>query len=151
MAPSGHDGSTLGEERDDVAGSESVARAVQHIADTGGGRVLWLDTASGEEGRTLRQTQESIDAYARWEGVAWGVLVEGLDRPGGLALDAAGHLFVAEYGTGVLFGYDLAGEQLQRLDTGWGEAAVYGIEIGPDDRLWIADNSSSAVYRLDTK
>ncbi len=122
---------------------------ILYIADTGGGRVLWLDTASGSQGQDIRQVQEQIQTYAYWDNASWGELITGLDRPGGLALDGQGHLMVGEYGTGVIHAYDLDGTEIQSLDTGWGEGAIYGIEAGPDGKLWVVDNAAPAVYRLD--
>jgi hypothetical protein len=119
-----------------------------YVADTGNGRVLWVDTATGEEGEPLRQSQEPLVTYARWEGAEWGVLVEGLDRPGGLAL-AGDRLYVGEFGTGVLHEYDLDGNELRSLDSGVGEAALYGVEMGPDGHLWIAEIATPAVKRID--
>jgi sugar lactone lactonase YvrE len=137
-----------------------------YVADTGGGRVLWLDTATGTQGANLAQQYESIATYAQWDGVTWGELVTGLDRPGGLALDDQGRLFVAEYGTGVIHAYDadpehvapadsdtaatdsLYGAEIQSLDAQWGSGALYGIEVGPDGALWVIDNAAPAVYRL---
>ena len=140
-----------------------------YVADTGGDRVLWIDISTGKQGNEINQIHEVIDTYAWWEGVAWGELVTGLDRPGGIALDGLGHLFVAEFGTGVIHVYDvdpshvapaetasdaavtesLYGDALQRLDTGKGEAALYGIEIGPDGALWVVDHAAPAVLRLE--
>lgn len=119
-----------------------------YVADTGGGRVLWLDTTTGEEGEKLRQRQEQIRTYSSWEGADWGVLVEGLEQPGGLALDGEGHLFVGEFATGVLHAYDLKGNELHSLDTKWGGDALYGVEIGPDGALWAVNHAKPAVYRL---
>lgn len=119
-----------------------------YVADTGGGRVLWIDTATGEKGEPIRQTMETISTYAEWDGADWGVLIDGLDQPGALALDAKGHLFVGEFGNGVIHAYDLEGNEIQSLDTEWGEGAMHGIEIGPDGALWAVDNAKPAVYRL---
>jgi hypothetical protein len=128
------------------------------VADTGGGRILWIDTTTGSEGADLQQTMERIDTYAYWDDVSWGEVATGLDRPAGLALDGLGHLFVGENGTGVLHAYDVAvndppvgpefGSELQTLDTGWGEGALFGIEIGPDGALWVIDHAAPAVLRL---
>ena len=63
--------------------------------------------------------------------------------------DKQGNLYVAEYGTGVIHVYDLQGAEIQSLDTGKGEGALYGIEIGPDGALWVVDKATPAVYRLD--
>ena len=72
----------------------------------------------------------------------------GLDRPGGLALDAE-HLYIGEWGTGIIHVYDLDGTPVQTLDTGLDEGALYGIEIGPDGQLWVAEIATPGVYRLD--
>lgn len=119
-----------------------------YVADTGGGRVLRIDTQSGEQGRDLRQRQEDIETFAEWDGAEWSELLTGLDQPGGLAL-GDGVLYVAEFGTGVIRAYDLDGSELQSLDTGWGAGAIYGIELGPDGRLWVVNHAEPAVVRLD--
>jgi DNA-binding beta-propeller fold protein YncE len=121
---------------------------ILYVADTGNDRVLWIDTNTGEKGDDLPMVMEHIEEYAEWDNAEWGVLAEGLDRPGGLALDGAGHVIVAEHGTGILRAYDLNGTELQSLDTQWGERASYGIEVGPDGALWAIDLGSPAVYRL---
>ena len=119
-----------------------------YVADTGGGRILRLDPDSGERGSNLRARNEPLEDYAEWDGVDWSEIVRGLDRPGGLAV-ADGVLYVAEYGTGVLHALDLEGNTLQTLDTGWGEGAIYGIELGPDGHLWVVNHAEPAVVRLD--
>lgn len=118
------------------------------VADTGGGRVLSIDPASGEVGNRIRVTEEPVEEYAWWDGVTWSTVVEDLDRPGGLALDA-NWLYVAEFGSGVIHVYDRDGAEVQSLDTGWGEGAIYGIEIGPDGKLWAVDHAGVRVVRLD--
>lgn len=124
------------------------ATGLLYVADTGNGRVLRLDTASGERGDDLRTRMEDLDDYAEWVDVDWSTLIEGLDRPGGLALDAE-RLYVGEWGTGIIHVFDLDGNPLQTLDTGLGEGALYGIEIGPDGALWVAEIATPGVYRLD--
>ena len=119
-----------------------------YVADTGNGRVLWIDTATGERGAKLRARNEPLEEYAEWVGVDWGVLVEGLDQPGGLALDSE-YVYVAEYGTGVLHAFTKGGDPVMQLDTQKGEGAIFGIEIGPDGALWVVDNANAAVYRLE--
>jgi sugar lactone lactonase YvrE len=124
------------------------ATGLLYVADTGGGRVLRLDTQTGGEGDKLRQRQEVIDTFAEWDDIEWSELVTGLDQPGGLAL-GDGVLYVAELGTGVLHAYDLDGAEIQTLDTGSGAGAIYGVEIGPDGRLWVVNHAEPAVVRLD--
>jgi hypothetical protein len=135
---------------DNAPGHMEIDRdtGILYVADTGNDRVLWIDTNTGTQGDDLDMVMEHIETYAEWDDTEWGVLADGLDRPGGLALDGAGHVIVAEYGTGILRAYDLDGNELQSLDTGWGAGAAYGIEVGPDGALWAVDHGAPAVYRL---
>lgn len=121
-----------------------------YVADTGNGRVLWIDTATGEAGGDLRARNEPLEEYAEWVDVDWGVLVDGLDEPGGLALEQD-HVYIAEHGTGILHAFTKAGEPVMQLDTGRGGGAILGIEIGPDGALWVVDDAEPAVYRLDPR
>jgi DNA-binding beta-propeller fold protein YncE len=134
----------------DAPGHMEIDRetGILYVADTGGDRVLWIDTNTGEQGADLAMVMEKVETYAAWDDTEWGVFADGLDQPGGLALDGAGHVLVAEYGTGILHAYDLDGNELQSLDTGWGAGAAYGIEVGSDGALWAVDHGAPAVYRL---
>lgn len=118
-----------------------------YVADTGNGRVLWIDTATGEEGRGL-PVMEPGTTHKEWTGVDWGVVVEGLDEPGGLAF-SGDRLFVAEWATGVIVELDLDGQEVRRLDTGFGPESLYGIELGPDGKMWVADNGGQAIRRIE--
>ncbi len=119
-----------------------------YVADTGNDRILRIDTATGSKGKKLRQGLEPIDTYAAWDDVEWEEIVTDLDNPGGLALHDD-TLIVGEWGTGMLYAYTLDGELIGSLDTGVGEKALYGIEVGPDGDLWIAETATPAVLRLD--
>jgi DNA-binding beta-propeller fold protein YncE len=123
------------------------ATGLLYIADTGNDRVLWLDTSTGEEGSRIRTIEPGV-RHVDYDGVAWGVLIEGLDKPGGLAL-ADDRLFVGEWATGVIYEYDLDGVELRSLDTGFGAESLHGIEPGPDGKLWVVDNGGAAVVRID--
>ncbi len=124
------------------------ATGLLYVADTGGGRVIVLDTQSGEIGEKLRAKNEPLEEYAEWDGVEWQELVTGLAEPGGVAL-GDGVLYVAEWGTGIIRAYDLEGNLIQSLDSGAGAGVIYGIEIGPDGALWVVDNAAPGVFRVD--
>ncbi len=119
-----------------------------YVADTGNDRILRIDTATGSQGKKLRQGDEPIDTYAAWDDVEWEEVVTDLDKPGGLALHE-GTLIVGEWGTGMLYAYTLDGERIGSLDTEVGDEALYGIEVGPDGKLWITETATPAVLRLD--
>lgn len=117
-----------------------------YAADTGGGRVLWLDIDSGEAGRKLR----AVDAGAvrqMWDGADWGVVAEDFDQPGALAMQGES-LFVGEWATGMIYELDLEGNIVRELDTDFGSERLYGIEFGPDGKLWVIDNEEG-VFRID--
>lgn len=118
-----------------------------YVADTGNGRILWLDTRTGEQGARL-DVQEPGTRHNEWEGTDWGVLAEGFDQPGGLAL-FDGHLYVGEWGTGVLHELTLDGAETRRLDTGFGPEALYGVEVGPDGQLWVVDHADATIWRIE--
>ncbi len=119
---------------------------ILYVADTGGGRILWVDTTSGTAGNNLRVHDPGVE-HRVWDGVDWGVVAEGLDQPGALAM-VGDHLIVGEWGNGKLSELDLDGTLLRSLDTGFGSQRLYGIEIGPDGQLWVIDKDSG-VYRID--
>ena len=118
-----------------------------YIADTGTGRVLRVDIASGEQGDDLRARNEPLGVFAEWVDVTFETFVEGLGEPSGLAL-ADGRLFVSDHASGEIMAYDLeSGEELGRLAT---EATgLMGVEIGPDGDLWYVDAAAYTVVRVD--
>lgn len=117
-----------------------------YVADTGNGRVVWVDMLSGVEGRDM-PTNDPGAIELKWDEVAWGEVATDFDAPGGLAL-ADGHLFVGDWGTGEITEMTLEGEVVRTLDTGFGPEALYGIEVGPDGKLWVVD-APTGVYRID--
>ncbi|MSP56478.1 MAG: hypothetical protein EXR69_12885 [Myxococcales bacterium] len=122
------------------------ATGILYAADTGNGRVLWVDSASGTEGEALTANDPGV-VRVEWDGADWGELNTGFDQPGGLAFDGA-HLYVGDWATGLLTQLDLEGTVVRTLDTGFGAEALYGIEIGPDGLLWVIDHQTG-VYRID--
>lgn len=117
-----------------------------YVADTGNGRVLWIDMDSGTEGNSKR-TNDPGAVELMWQDPDWGEVAGGFEAPGGLALHG-GHLYVGDWGTGVITELDLDGNVIRTLDTGFGAEMLYGIEVGPDEHLWVVDNATG-VYRID--
>lgn len=117
-----------------------------YVADTGNGRVVWVDMASGVEQREM-PTNDPGAVEIKLEEVTWGEVSTDFSAPGGLALHE-GHLFVGDWDTGVITEMDLEGKVIRTLDTGFGPEALYGIEVGPDGKLWVVD-VQTGVYRID--
>jgi hypothetical protein len=117
-----------------------------YVADTGGGRIMRLDTASGSNTGPLPNNWDGATEYSGWEGADWQQLVGGLDEPSGLALHE-GRLFVSEYGSGDIVAFDLQGNELGRMSTP--AQSLMGIELGPEGRLWYADPVANEIVRVD--
>lgn len=121
------------------------ATGMLYIADTGGGRILRLDTATGTNTGKLAGDWDGAD-YTKVEGAEVEVLAEGLDEPSGLAL-SDGRLFVSEHGSGDIVAFDLEGAELDRLATP--AKRIMGVTIGPAGDLWYADAGANEVVRVD--
>ena len=121
------------------------ATGMLYVADTGGGRIMRLDTASGTNTGKLPNDWDGAD-YTGVEGADFQVLVEGLVEPSGLALHD-GHIFVSEHGTGDIIAFDLEGAEVDRMSTP--AARIMGITIGPAGDLWYADAQRNEVVRVD--
>ena len=117
-----------------------------YIADTGTGRVLEVDTATGSVTGNIPQTMEPLEEYSRVEGTEFRALVEGLDRPSGLVLHGD-TLFVGEYGTAQIIAFNLDGEELGRIQTT--ADSLFGLEVGPDGHLWYVDGEANELVRVD--
>jgi sugar lactone lactonase YvrE len=122
------------------------ASAILYVADTGAGRVMALDTQSGEVTGPLGGDWDGVHAYDGVEGATWEPVVTGLQRPSGLAL-ADGRLFVGDHATGEIVAFDLDGTELGRMQTD--AEGLMGLEIGPDGKLWLADGAGDRIVRVD--
>lgn len=118
-------------------------------ADTGHGRVVALDAASGSPDGDVT-TYDPIDTHVRMSGAALTeVLAPGmLEAPSGLAFHE-GVLFVTDHATGRILALLPDGRVLRELDTGLGPNALTGIAIGPDGKAYVADMRARRVLRID--
>ncbi|MEC7178364.1 MAG: hypothetical protein VXW28_03615, partial [Candidatus Thermoplasmatota archaeon] len=128
---------------------------ILYISDTGANRVLWVNTDDQSTSSTDIYNQpsrmEPLAQYLRVDGVEWGVLDTGLNRPSGIALDGSS-LFVSEYGSSEITAYqlDANGRSATVTDVIQTSAQkIMGIEIGPDNQLYYVDNGRDQVVRID--
>lgn len=119
---------------------------ILYIADTGTGRIMALDTASGESNGDLPNNWDGATEYTGWDGATFDPLVEGLGQPSGLALHD-GRLFVSDHESAEIIAYDLQGAELGRMPTD--AVGLMGITIGPDAKLWYADGFGNQIVRVD--
>jgi len=129
---------------------------ILYIADSGAGRVLWVDTDDPTTTSTniynSNTRMEPLHEYSSITGVSWGILASGMSRPSGIALDGD-TLFVSTNGNGQIRAYDLGttpttATLLETVDTA--ASKIMGLEIGPDGKLYYVDGGLDRVIRLDT-
>lgn len=120
-----------------------------YIADTGNGRVRYLDTTTGTVAADLPlfSNGEVLAEHVIMGDVKVKLLVHGLAEPSGLALHD-GHLFVSDHATGEIIAYDLDGNELQRVSLPDGPG-VMGLAIGPDGTVWYADGDHQIVGHIE--
>lgn len=121
------------------------ATGMLYVVDTGGGRVMRLDTASGTNTGSLPGDWDGA-TYEGVEGADYQLLVEGLGEPSGIALHE-GRIFVSEHASGDVIAFDLEGNELERMSTP--ADRIMGITIGPAGNLWYADAGANEVVRVD--
>ena len=120
------------------------ATGMLYVVDTGGGRVMRLDTATGTNTGALPGDMDGA-VYEGVEGADFQVVVEGLDEPSGIALKD-GRIFVSEHGSGDIIAFDLGGAEIDRMSTP--AKRIMGITIGPAGDLWYADAGANEVVRV---
>jgi hypothetical protein len=118
-----------------------------YVADTGGQRILAVDTTSGSRGRTL-PTMEPGTQHYEIDDLEWEVLIDkGLEAPSGLEL-IEDHLVITDHGTGMIHLYDLSGELVLSIDPGLGEDRLTGITGTSLEDLLFLDGADDLLYRL---
>jgi len=132
------------------------ANGILYIADTGAGRVLWVNTddpttTTADIMGSSTQKDSELAEYSEITDVEWGVLVPSLSSPSGIALHGD-TLFVSQNGNGKISAYELAndgksGTHMQTVDTN--ANSIMGLEVGPGDKLWYVDAGLNRVIRID--
>ncbi|MBX7079523.1 MAG: hypothetical protein K1X88_10080 [Nannocystaceae bacterium] len=118
-----------------------------YIADTGTGRVMWLDIDSGASNGPLPNNWDGATEYSGYDGATFEPLVGGgLQQPSGLALHD-GRLLVSDAATGEIVAFDLDGNELGRMSTD--AQAIMGLAVGPDAKLYFTDGFGNRVVRVD--
>ena len=128
---------------------------ILYISDAGGDRVIWVNTDD-----TTYQTEnimndssrlETLSEYSRISGVEWGVLIEGVNRPSGIALDGD-QLFVSLNEDNSIVSYNLNSDGKSAVEVAiinTSASSIMGIEIGPKGHLFYVDNARDEVVRVD--
>lgn len=122
-----------------------------YVADSGAGRVVMLDIASGTVAAqaftpNYDQLQETsvMDGATLTEVVPAGTIT----APSGLDIHED-VLYITDNATGRIHAFSLAGEALRTLDTGLAPGALSAFVVGPDGKGYYADKSNGSVFRID--
>ncbi len=123
-----------------------------YVADCGNNRIAVLDTTTGTQGSEYGPNYDGIDQQVAFEGTDLWTLVDGDDVPGmeqpsGLALHD-GMLFISDNATSTIFAFDLKGELIDKVDTGYNGGALMGITFSDNGDLWFVHADANEVYRV---
>lgn len=116
-----------------------------YVADTGAGRIMVLDPATGTKTKLLPE-KEPLAEYSSIAGSTYTQLAAGLHEPSGLELHE-GRLFVGEHATGDIVALDLTGKELGRVSTG--AKGLMGLAFDASGKLHYVDAAEGTVVRLD--
>lgn len=120
-----------------------------YVADTGHGRVVQLDTASGTPAGPALPNYDQIET-ASMDGAVLTELVPAgtLGAPSGLVVHD-GLIFVTDNFTSRIHVFDKDGVEQRFLDTGFAPGSLAGLTIGPDDKAYFVEQPTGSVYRID--
>ena len=128
---------------------------ILYISDAGGDRVIWVNTNDttyqSENIMNDSSRLETLSEYSRISGVEWGVLIEGVNRPSGIALDGD-QLFVSLNEDNSIVSYNLNSDGKSAVEVAiinTSASSIMGIEIGPKGHLFYVDNARDEVVRVD--
>ncbi len=126
-----------------------AATGLLYIADTGNSRIAVLDTTTGTRGADL-PVMEPGTTYYEMDGATLTTLVEGeLVEPSGVDL-FDDTLIVTDHATGIVWAFDLQGNELDRVDLGLGEGLM-GVEVVDREEIWLVHADDNELLRLTPK
>jgi hypothetical protein len=92
-------------------------------------------------------TQQYYNGVTKWVMVDGASITPALQKPSGMEMHD-GMLFVTDYANGRISAFDMDGNLLDYLDTGFGNNRIMGITFGSDGSLYVVDNVQNAVYKI---
>lgn len=121
-----------------------------YVADTGNGRIVALNTTTGNtpasvnghtgDGQDFAVTGATVEVIVPPSTV--------LTNPSGLE-HHNGLLYVADHATGIIHAFDLNGNRVNWLDTGLGASALTGLAFDANGKLYFCDIKNDRIVRID--
>lgn len=124
-----------------------------YVADTGNGRVVKLNTVSGEVGEeALWPVYEDLADSGVMTGAEVSDVVPAggpLQNPAGLAIHED-ILYISDNATSQIHAFDMKGNLLRSLDTGMPAGSLGGLTFGPTDgKMYFTSIATGVVFRID--
>ena len=127
---------------------------ILYISDPGGNRVIWVNTDDtsyqSEDIMDDPSRLEPLSEYSRITGVEWGVLLDDVNRPSGIAL-YGNQLFISLNGDNSILSYSIDIDGKSAVKQGMintTASSIMGIEIGPNGNIYYVDNENNEVVRI---
>lgn len=126
--------------------------AYVYAADSGNGRIVRLDPSAATEGNSLIPNYDGC-RMSYMDGWELDTLVDGmaldpeLSTPAGLELHD-GVLYVSDPLTGRIYGFDLEGNLLDYLETGFEAGSVMGLAFDDDGNMWVSDAAANQIRKF---
>ena len=121
-----------------------------YIADTGNNRIAVLDTESGEAGEDLERAEPETIHY-EMVGATLSTFIDGVDfgmvAPSGIDI-IDDILFVTDNETSEIIAFDMAGEEIDRLDTRLAPGSLMGVAVRSMEEIWLVSATEDRIYRL---
>lgn len=124
-----------------------------YFIDAGSKRVKRMDITSGALRGNIPPEyggEENLASYTNWQGATVETIEasSAIQSPVGL-LCVGDYLLVGDSKTGFVFVFDMGANGILKGTIVTDAKKLYGLEWGPDNRLWFVDNASATVGRVE--
>jgi len=123
-----------------------------YSVDPGTNRIMVLDTQSGTVGTTINPNYDG-GTQNFLSDCDFQVFVDGSDLDAAMSIPSGleihdGMIFVTDHEMGTVAAFDMEGELVDWLDTGWDQGTLMGLTFDPDGRMYLVDSLNDRVYRV---